>query len=1295
MNQDRAPTVESALTPEVRAGEMAARIKAFDWSKTPLGPAGSWSPALRTTLRIMLANRFPHILWWGPKYVQFYNDAYRPIPGAKHPDRVLGRPASECWDEIWHIIGPLIDRPFQGGPATWNDDIFLEIKRHGFLEESHFTIAYSPVPDETVPSGIGGVLATVHEITDKVVGERRVVALRDLGARIGEAKGSEEACAIAAQALARHDKDIPFMLLYLIDGAGQSARLAGATGVSQDQDISPLEVDLTQDQQSGWPFARAMRSEAMQVIEQLADRFGNVPHGPWTDPPHSAVVMSIPSNKTHESAALMVAGVSARLRWDRHYQDFFELLRTQIATTIANARAYEEERKRAQALAELDRAKTAFFSNISHEFRTPLTLMLAPVEDLLAKSHTDLPPAAASSLEIASRNGKRLLRLVNTLLDFSRIEAGRVRAVYEACDLAGYTAELASAFRAAVEQGGLELIVEGSPLPEPVFVDRDMWEKIVLNLLSNAFKFTCEGQIAVSVKQVGQCAELRVRDTGTGIPAEELPRLFERFHRVQNARGRTYEGSGIGLALVQELVKLHGGSVAVESAPQQGTTFTVSIPLGSAHLPPDQVGNNSDLTRTAIGAGPFVEEALRWLPNGKRVDDVHSERPAAGEMAASAAFRPHKERANQHRPRVLVVDDNADMRQYIVRLLDEQYRTDVAADGRAALAAVRAQLPDLILSDIMMPGLDGFGLLRELRADPHTRNLPIILLSARAGEESRVEGMQAGPDDYLTKPFSGKELVARVSAHLQMAVLRREAAKALQESHDRFEALFNAAPLGMFLVDTDLRIRQVNPKARPFFDRITDLIGSDFAQVIHLLWPRAYADDIVEHFRHTLTTGEPYFVPERMDERRDRSVEEYYEWQINRIRLPDGRHGVVCYFSDISRHVLARQALAATQEALKDSDRRKDEFLATLAHELRNPLAPLRNGLQIMRLAGRGGNSVDEAREMMERQLSHMIRLIDDLLDLNRISQGKIELRKERAQLAAIVQEAVETSRPALEQARHKLSMRISPDPIYVDADATRMAQVFSNLLNNAAKFTRPAGNIGVAVEYDNGQAVVSVRDDGVGIPSHMLSKVFDLFTQVDRSLERSQGGLGIGLTIVKRLVEMHGGTIEAKSHGQGMGSEFIVRLPLALSLVTCDEHNVDADNDRSNRLPRRRILIVDDNRDSATSLAQVLKIMGNDARTAHDGLEAVELATAFRPDVVLLDIGMPRLNGYDACRRIREQPWGHSTLLVAMTGWGQEEDRRRSREAGFDFHLVKPVDAVAIERLLQESAETSTDVTA
>ena len=756
-------------------GEMGALIRAFDWSQTAVGAPDTWSVTLRMMVRFLLANRFPLLLWWGEKYVSFYNDAYRPVLGAKHP-WALGKAVSECWAEIWPTLQPLIDTPFMGGPATWIEDLELELNRSDFPEETHFTVAYSPVPDETTPNGIGGVLATVHEITEKVIGERRVRVLRDLGTRAAEAKTAEEACLRAATTLAQSPKDIPFVLLYLTDPEGERAHLAASSGFEQGTGIDPSVIELSEEHSDKtWPLAAVRRTGKMQVVENLSARFPKVPPGPWTDPTRSAVVLPIRSNISHQFSGFIVMGVSSRLSLDEGYRDFLELATTQIATAISNARAFVEQLKRAEGLAEIDRAKTVFFSNVSHEFRTPLTLMLGPIEALLLNS-SSLPAEARDSLLTAHRNSLRLLRLVNSLLDFSAIEAGRIKATYVATDISKVTTDLASTFRSIMETAGLEFSVNCSPLSEPVYVDRDMWEKVVLNLLSNAFKFTFTGRVSVHLLANRGHAELTVSDTGTGIPEADLPNIFNRFFRVEGAAGRTHEGTGIGLALIHELVKLHGGTTSVSSTLSVGSIFTVSIPFGTAHLPRASVSVQSESPSTAIRAEAFTREALTWLPDDRDMTSL--------ENGASSAER--RSGAEVGRARILLADDNADMRQYIRRALGTDYEVVTASEGEEALRKIRENPPDLVIADIMMPRVDGFEVLRAVRADPTTQLLPVIFLSARAGEEDRIIGLEAGANDYLVKPFSVKELKAHVSTHLEIARVRKETVK--RESALRAEA---------------------------------------------------------------------------------------------------------------------------------------------------------------------------------------------------------------------------------------------------------------------------------------------------------------------------------------------------------------------------------------------------------------------------------------------------------------------------------------------------------------------------
>jgi signal transduction histidine kinase len=565
---------------------------------------------LRVAVSLCLTSRIPIVMYWGPNFTVLYNDPYISFLGeTKHP-RYLGQPGRECWSEIWETIGPMLESVRATGKATWSEDLLMFFARRLPREEVYVRLTFGPILAADGRT-VGGIFCPCTETTEQVVSARRLETLRKLGIKPGEARTIEAACAKTAEVLAENPYDIPFAAIYLVDETGAQAMMSASARLSEDVHLLPRLVSLADTDPAPWPLASVLRTQRPAESSDLGTLGWQPPGSLWPEPTNQALVLPIAAATHDRLAGLLVVGVSPRRVLDAAYQTFFDLVAGHIGTTISDARAYEAERRRAEALAELDRAKTAFFSNVSHEFRTPLTLMLGPVEDLLAKSYTDLSPAAKGQLEVVNRNGLRLLRLVNTLLDFSRIEAGRVQAVYEPTDLAAFTAELASIFRSAIAKAGLRLVVDCPPLPEPVFVDRDIWEKIVLNLLSNAFKFTFEGEIAVTLRQVGKVAELRVRDTDTGIPAEEMPRLFERFHRIKNAQGRTHEGTGIGLALMQELVKLHGGSIRAESVHEEGSTFIVTVPLGTAHLPPDRIGGSHTLTSTTVGAGPFVEEVLR------------------------------------------------------------------------------------------------------------------------------------------------------------------------------------------------------------------------------------------------------------------------------------------------------------------------------------------------------------------------------------------------------------------------------------------------------------------------------------------------------------------------------------------------------------------------------------------------------------------------------------------------------------------------------------------------------------
>ncbi|MFN4089457.1 MAG: ATP-binding protein, partial [Alphaproteobacteria bacterium] len=810
-------------------GPVGALIRAKDWSATPLGDPNDWPQSLKTVVRIMQTSRYAMWMGWGPDLLFFYNDAYRPTLGVKHP-AALGRPAREVWAEIWDEIGPRIASVLRSGDATWDERLLLFLERSGFPEETYHTFSYSPLPAPA--GGVDGMLCVVTEETERVIGERRLSTLGDLGRELTGRNSEADVLAAVDRALSANRHDLPFALVYLCEADGGSARLALASGIRPGHPAAPETLDGvgdTLDAGDAWPAA-AVTSGADRPVKmsRLDQRFPDLPTGSWPRPPTEALVVPIASQGQERAAGFLIAGLNPFRPHDPDYESFVELVAGQIGAALGNARAYAEERRRAEALAEIDRAKTTFFSNVSHEFRTPLTLMLGPMEEVLAKPPGAVPPEDRRQIEVAHRNGLRLLQLVNSLLDFSRLTAGRMQARYRPVDLAAVTADFASGFRSVMEKAGLDYRILCDPLPRAAYVDVTMWETIVINLLSNAFKFTMSGAVSVgtAVTPDGKGCEIWVRDTGVGIPAEELPRLFERFHRIEGVQGRSFEGSGIGLALVHELVDLHGGSITVESRPGHGSLFRIALPFGSAHLPAERIAAAGETASAPTGRiHAHVAEAMRWLTDGDTDVDAGVDSggtPSAASEPGGGAPADHAGDRLANGERVLLADDNADMRAYVRRLLTGQgYDVEAVGDGAAALDAARRHAPDLVLSDVMMPRLDGLGLLDAMRRDPALRAIPIVLISARAGEEAHADGIAAGADDYLTKPFSARELLARVESALTHARMRRETEQALREEARVLEALNEVGAAVAAELDLTRLVQVVT-------DAATELTGAAF-----------------------------------------------------------------------------------------------------------------------------------------------------------------------------------------------------------------------------------------------------------------------------------------------------------------------------------------------------------------------------------------------------------------------------------------------------------------------------------
>ena len=752
--------------PLVADSDVARDMHDVDWASTPLGPPAAWPQALRDYVRMLLTSRFSMWMSWGPEQTMFYNDAYRrDTLRGKHP-WALGRPASEVWAEVWEQVTPQVRAVLDRGESTWDEDLQLYVVRNGWPEESFHTFSYSPLAD--ADAQVRGLLCVVTETTGQVLAQRRISFLRDLAAAVSSARSVPDVAASLRGVLERDGRDVPFGLLYLVDeDTGDRAHLAAAVGTRAGGAAAPAVVPL--DGTGVWSLDAAAVGVTVVDVPVAGPDEDTVP----ANCDRVALVPLTPPAGTGGGLfGVLVVGLSRYLAFDERYRDFVDLLGGQVAAGLLDARAAESERRRAEALAELDAARVRFFADASHELRTPLTLIAGPVDGLLAEMSTDPGADAArwrGELEVVARNTQRLTRLVGDLLEVSRLQAGGAEPRRVAVDLAELTTEVAAMVASAMQRGGLDYVVTAPDEAVPVAIARDAWERVLLNLVANALKYTRAGHVEVRLRREGRRAVLTVTDTGVGIAADELPRLFDRFHRVEGGWARSAEGSGIGLALVHELVARHDGQVGVESEPGVGTTFTVSLPLAPdldlPELPP--LGPAHDTHGIA-------EEASRWVP-----------------AAPAPAVVPEPDDPSG---RVLVVDDNADMRAYITRLLAPRCVVTTASNGDAALESATNDPPDMVVSDVMMPGRSGLELLAALRADPRTARVPVLLLSARAGEEAAVEGLAAQADDYLVKPFAPGELQARVQAHLQLGRARREA-------EARFTAVADLAPAMIWVAD--------------------------------------------------------------------------------------------------------------------------------------------------------------------------------------------------------------------------------------------------------------------------------------------------------------------------------------------------------------------------------------------------------------------------------------------------------------------------------------------------------------
>ncbi|RZA24440.1 MAG: response regulator [Proteobacteria bacterium] len=1141
--------------------------------------------------------------------------------------------------------------------------MFLE--RKGYVEEAFMTFSFSPISNEK--GEVGGLFHPITETTERMLQTRRTQLIRELAVRLSDAKNLSDVFTLTCQQFDSEQYDIPYLVFYEWQNNKAEPKMSFGIPLSSTAAI----FDLSEEKEDK-EYTLQVDSAKSEIIPIDHADFENsmTPIGPYPERPTKAIIIPISLPGMSKALGFAVVGVSARRALDDAYKGFYESLSQSLNKAIAQVFAFEQEQKRATALAEIDRAKTQFFSNISHELRTPLTLMLGPIEDLLSK--TELSESARQDLDLVFRNGKRLRKLVNSILDFSRIEAGRLKAKFVPLDIFQFTRDLSSIFRSTIEKGGLELRIDSAPLREPVFIDPEMWERIVLNLLSNAYKYTLHGFVSVSFVELSDSVSIKITDSGVGIPQKDLPKLFDRFHRVDGVVGRTYEGTGIGLSLVKQLVSIQGGDIHVESLEGQGSEFTISLKKGVYHIDPLHLSSAAQPARFSTDSLLYLEEIESWktLENtALRIGSEAVDEKSTFDLASSPS--PTKTQT------ILIVDDNSDMREYIAGFLGRSYDILLADNGDSAFDIVTTQKVDLVLSDVMMPGKNGFELLQTIRSDPSLSRLPVILLSARAGEEAKIDGLKVGANDYLVKPFSSRELSARVASVLQISQMKLETDRLRSNRDERLLGAFAQAAVGMALLDLNLNILDANSTFADITGYTTDELRTLNASLLNLPENMAVTG---EQFKSLLDGRINGFIIEKQLVRKDHSL----CWVQNSISAGRNVSGEIDSIIVVSEDIRSRKESEATaQLALMEAERANESkslFLANMSHEIRTPLGIIKGYIELLRQTNLLPSEEDEWLQTVDRNAHQLGIIIDDILDLSRIEADKLELHPTWFDLNELLKDVRTTFAHRTEEKGLALYFEDrQAEGKQILTDKNRLRQILVNVIGNSIKFTAKGF---IKVRYDltpisatRQRHEFRIEDTGIGMSTTDREKIFQAFSQADSAINRRFGGTGLGLALSRNFARMMGGDLTIEQSVPNQGTTVLLQFTLDGLPQPAEESPAKRSiATPSSPLSGLRILLVEDSPDNQRLLGRILKKEGIESITlASDGFEGVQFALAGKFDAVLMDVQMPRMDGFEAIRFLRERQYEGS--VIALTAHAMKDYRDECLRAGFDDYLMKPID--------------------